>query len=68
MNTKNIQENQGDNEDNDFFSEVHLPAEKLVPVVGIHPLGGSRANKHYTPNLQPGAAQPTQDGDHTSHA
>ena len=36
---------------------------KLVPVVVIHSLRGSRANRHYTPNPQPGAAQPTQDGD-----
>ena len=68
INLNEYQENQGDNEDNDFSSEVHLPAGKLVPVVAIHPLGGSRANRHYTPNPQPGAAQPTQDGDHTSHA
>jgi len=33
-----------------------LPAS-YIPVVVIHPLGGSRANP------QPGAAQPTQDGD-----
>ena len=46
-----------------IFTEVHLLAGKLVPVVAIHPLGGSRANRHHTPNPQPGAAQPTQDGD-----
>ena len=39
-----------------------LPAS-YVPVVAIYPLGGSRANRHHTPNPQPGAAQPTQDGD-----
>ena len=50
-----------------FSSEVHLLAGKLVPVVTIHPLGGSRTNWHHTPNPQLGAAQPTQDGDHTSH-
>ena len=50
-----------------FSSEVHLLAGKLVPVVTIHPLGGSRTNWHHTPNPQSGAAQPTQDGDHTSH-
>jgi hypothetical protein len=33
-----------------------------VPVVAIHPLEGSRANRHHMPNLQSGAAQPTQDG------
>ena len=38
-------------------------AGKLVPVVAIHSLGGSRANRHHTPNLQLGAAQQTQDGD-----
>ena len=42
-------------------------AGKLVPVVSIHSLGGSRANRHHTPNPQSGAAQPTQDEDHTSH-
>ena len=46
-----------------FFIEVHLLAGKLVPVVSIHPLGGSRANRHHTPNPHPGAAQPTQDKD-----
>ena len=47
----------------DFSSDVHLLAGKLVPVVAIHPLGGSHANRHHTPNPQPCAAQPTQDGD-----
>ena len=46
-----------------FFFQVHLLASKLVPVVAIHPLRGSRANRHHTPNPQSGAAQPTQDGD-----
>ena len=45
--------------DTRFFTEVHLLAGKLVFVVAIHSLGGSRANWHHTPNLQPGAAQPT---------
>ena len=40
---------------------------KLVLVVAIHTLGGSRANWHHTPNQQPGAAQPTQDEDQISH-
>jgi hypothetical protein len=31
--------------------------------VVIHSLGGSRANRHHTPNLQLGAAQPIQDED-----
>ena len=42
-------------------------ADKLVPVMAIHPLGGSHANRHHTPNPQSSVAQPTQDGDHTSH-
>ena len=42
-------------------------AGKLLLVVAIHSLGGSHANRHHTPNPQPGAAQPTQDEDHTSH-
>jgi hypothetical protein len=50
-----------------FFTEVHLPAGKLVSVMVIHSLGDSRANRHHTPNSQPGAAQPTQDEDHISH-
>ena len=53
--------------DTRFFIEVHLLAGKLVLVVTIHSLGGSRANWHHTQNPQPGAAQPTQDEDHTSH-
>ena len=51
-----------------FSSEVHLLAGKLVPVVAIHPLGDSCANRHHTPNPQPDAAQPTQDEDPQSHA
>ena len=38
-------------------------AGKLVPVVAIHPLGDSHANRHHTPNPQSSAAQPTQDKD-----
>jgi len=61
MNTK---EYRGDNDDTiNFFSEVHLLAGKLVLVVTIHSLGGSRANRHHMPNPQPGAAQPIQDED-----
>jgi hypothetical protein len=56
-----------DNDDTRFFTKVHLLAGKVVLVVAIHPLRGSRANWHHTPNPQPGAAQPTQDGDHTNH-
>jgi hypothetical protein len=44
-----------------------LLAGKLVPIVVIHSLGGSHANRHHTSNPQSGAAQPTQDEDHTSH-
>ena len=46
-----------------FFSEVHLLASKLVLIVAIHSLGGSCANRHHMPNLQPGAVQPIQDED-----
>ena len=61
MNTKKYQ---GDNDDTiNFSSEMYLLAGKLVPVVAIHSLGGSRANRHHTPNLQSGATQPTQDED-----
>ena len=50
MNTK---EYQGDNDDTiNFSSEIYLLVGKLVPVVAIHSLGGSRANRHHTPNLQ----------------
>ena len=64
MNTNEIL---GDNDDTRFFTEVHLLADKLVPVVAIHSLRGSRANRHHTPNPQWGAAQPTQDDDHTRY-
>jgi hypothetical protein len=40
-----------------------LLAGKLVPVVMIRSLRGSRANRHHMPNPQSGAAQPTQDED-----
>ena len=35
-------------------------AGKLVLVMAIHSLGGSRANRHHMPNQQPGAAQPIE--------
>ena len=54
-------------DDTRFFTEVHLLAGKLVLVVVIHSLGGSRANWHHKPNPQLGATQPIQDEDHTSH-
>jgi hypothetical protein len=60
MNTKEIL---GDKMTQDFSSEVHLLASKLVPVMAIYSLGGSRANRHHTSNPQPDAAQPTQDED-----
>jgi hypothetical protein len=64
INHNEYQEYQGDNDDTiNFFSKVHLLAGKLVPVVAIHSLGGSRTNRNHTPNLQPGVAQPTQDED-----
>ena len=37
-----------------IFIEVHLPTGKLVPIVMIHPLGGSFAYRHHTPNPQIG--------------
>ena len=59
-----IKEYQGENDDTiNFSSKVHLLARKLVPVVAIYSLGGSRGNMHHMPNLQPGAAQPTQHED-----
>ena len=39
-------------EHNDFFTEVHLLAGKLVLVVVIHSLRGSSANWQHTPNPQ----------------
>jgi hypothetical protein len=53
----------GDNDDIRFFTEIHLHANKLVLVVAIHSLGGSRANRHHTSNPQSSFAQPTQDED-----
>jgi hypothetical protein len=46
-----------------FFTKVHLLAGKLVPIVAIQSLRGSRANWHHKPNAQSGTAQPTQDED-----
>ena len=53
----------GDKMTQDFSSEVHLLARKLVLVVAIYSLGGSRANRHHMPNTQLSATQPTQDED-----
>ena len=50
--TMNTNEILGDNDDTRFFTEVHLLAGKLVPIVVIHSLGGSHANRHHTPNPQ----------------
>jgi hypothetical protein len=66
INDNEYQEILGDNDDTRFFTEVHLLAGKLVPVMAIHSLRGSCANRHHTSNPQLGAAQPTQE-DHTSH-
>jgi hypothetical protein len=64
INHNEHQEYQGDNDDTiNFSSEVYLLVGKLVPVVAIHSLGGSRANRLHKPNPQPGAAQSTQDED-----
>ena len=65
--TMNTNEILGDKKTQGFFTEIYLLDGKLVPVVSIHSLGGSHANWHHTPNPQPGATQPTQDEDHTSH-
>jgi hypothetical protein len=46
-----------------FFTKVHLLTGKLVPIVAIYSLGGSRSNRHHMPNPQLGVAQPTQDED-----
>ena len=47
----NTKEYQGDNDDTiNFSSEVHLLTDKLVPIVAIHSLRDSRANRHHTPN------------------
>ena len=64
--TMNTNEILGDKMTQWFFTEVHLLAGKLVPIVTIHSLEGSRTNRHHTPNPQSCAIQPTQDEDHTS--
>ena len=62
--TMHTKEYQGGNDDTiNFSSKVHLLAGKLVPVVAIHSLGGSHANRHHMPNPQLGVAQKTQDED-----
>ena len=47
----------------DFSSRFTCLPTSYALVVAIHPLGGSRANRHHMLNPQSGAAQPTQDGD-----
>ena len=47
----------------DFSSRFTCLPTSYALVVAIHPLGGSRANRHHMPNPQSGAAQPTQDED-----
>jgi hypothetical protein len=44
MNTNKDQSPWNQMNDNDFFTMDHLLADKLVLIVAIHPLGGSRAN------------------------
>jgi hypothetical protein len=67
MNTNEDQSPRNQMSDTIIFIEVHLLTDKLVLVVAIHPLRGSCANWHHTPNPQLGATQPTQDGDRISH-
>ena len=63
MNNNEDQSPQNQRMDTIIFTEVHLLADKLVLVVAVHSLRGSRTNWHHTPNPQPGATQPTQDKD-----
>jgi len=42
----------------DFFTEVHLLPDKLLLVVAIHPLDGSRANWQSKAKLSAGAVHP----------
>jgi len=42
----------------DFFTEVHLLLDKLVRVVAIHPLDGSRANWQSKAKPSAGVAHP----------
>jgi hypothetical protein len=46
-----------------FIPKVTCLPVSYVLIIAIHPLKGSRVNRHHTPNPQLGAAQPTQDGD-----
>ena len=64
LNTMNTNEILRDNDDPKIFppSFTYLPAS-YVPVIAIHPLGGSCTHRHHTTNPQSGAAQPTQDRD-----
>jgi hypothetical protein len=48
---------------NDLSSRFTCLLSSYVLAIAIHPPGGSRVNRHHTPNPQSGAAQPTQDRD-----
>jgi hypothetical protein len=52
MNTNEDQSPRNQMSDTIIFIEVHLLTDKLVLVVAIHPLRGSCANWHHTPNPQ----------------
>jgi hypothetical protein len=56
--TVNTNEILGDNDDTRLFTEVHLLASKLVPIVVTHSLGASCAYRHHMPNPQSGTVQP----------
>jgi hypothetical protein len=51
----------------DFFTEILLLPGKLVLIVEIHPLDGSRANWHSKAKPSMGATYLTQDEDPPSH-
>jgi hypothetical protein len=48
--TMKSNENFRDKMTQDFFTKVHLFVGKLVLVVAIHSLAGSRTNWHHMPN------------------
>jgi hypothetical protein len=54
MNTKRISQRQ---DDTMIFHQGSLACRQaIVPIVTIHPLGGSRTIRHHTPNPQSGNA------------
>ena len=63
INHNEYQEILGTRWHNDLFPRFNCLHASYILVVAIHPLVGSRANRHHTPNPQSGVAQPTQDGD-----